>query len=124
MREIKFRVRMMDSDGYEGPFVYANLDEMIIWNSKNGRYYGSVNWKTLGEYKGLKDKNGKEIYEGDIISREYLVFGVNYESMNNVVIFLLGEFTTDSKKFTECGVEKLSDCEIIGNIYETPDLIK
>ena len=68
----------------------------------------------LMQYTGLKDKNGKEIYEGDVVA----------ESMRtDVVTYNLSGFIPFA--FADFGDEAYSaiDCEVIGNIYENPELI-
>jgi len=71
----------------------------------------------LSEYTGLKDKNGKEIYEGDVLR----AFDRNYEV--KIVI-------TNSRAFVDYGYseEHNGPCdswtEIIGNIYENPELME
>ena len=94
---------------------------------------------TVGEYTGLKDKNGKRIFEGDIVKNEWC-----FIKGNSIVRF--GEYKSlDSSNNYQCGhlgfyLEHISDfnkrtvrkdimyfankCEIIGNIFDNPELLK
>lgn len=76
----------------------------------------------LMQYTGLKDKHGKEIYEGDVITPLIL----NGTITHGLVGFLYGSFVARQigaeGMFTE--ISSLSKCEIIGNIYENPDLLR
>jgi len=68
----------------------------------------------LMQYTGLKDKNGKEIYEGDII-RVY--DGENTEVYYDDGCFLVLGFRADELYLHE------DTCEVVGNIYENPELL-
>lgn len=66
MREIKFRAK----DKYSNDWVYgslvANISEPQVVDDSG--YKTTIDVRTIGEYTGVQDKNGKEIYEGDIIA--------------------------------------------------------
>jgi uncharacterized phage protein (TIGR01671 family) len=126
MREIKFRVF---NHGIKAMYnVYGFNQRTIQWCNDDGSLggsfsYGKNNKKlfTLLQYTGLKDKNGKEIYEGDILGRigffhkVVINDGTNFYSYsvnNPQSIFILNKFSIDGYD------------EIIGNIYENPELLK
>ena len=67
----------------------------------------------LMQYTGLKDKNGKEIYEGDIV--KYQKFGLN----EYMIIKYLSRFAV----FNICDLNK-QDYEVIGNVYQHPELLE
>ena len=73
------------------------------------------------QFTGLKDKNGKEIYEGDIVEYEEPRFESGM--MKSEVIFSLGCFEVGGNSFSEFRHPDI-DLEVIGNTYENPDLLK
>jgi len=121
MREIKFRAW-----GAKNP-IESNKEEVdynpiVPYDWKLNDVFEDRDLIFM-QYTGLKDKNGKEIYEGDIVKSKS--HGLNYE-----IKFIEGGFCADKDNIyiptdinhfypsTGC------DIEIIGNIYENPDLLK
>lgn len=164
MREILFRgkpkneadyefLKTMYKDNCKNGFIYGSL---VI---RGNQYYICVNVpflentyeifsnvtlfevfpETVGEYTCLKDKNGKKIFEGDIVKNDWC-----FIKGNSIVRF--GEYkSSDSSNDYQCGhlgfyLEHMSDfnkrtvrkdimyfankCEIIGNIHDNPELLK
>jgi len=110
MREIKFRI--WDGNGfiYNGVTPFELIQNAVYDTTVMFSLQKKCIWQ---QYTGLKDINGKEIYEGDILK-------VQIPSLNiqtSEVIFYEGRFD-----FKSIAVTRLSDyveyCEIIGNIYD------
>ncbi len=138
MREIKFRGQIKDTKEWVyGTVAYSEdrketyIVEFLEWNSK-GKYAGyrfyEVIPETVGQFTGLTDKNGKEIYEGDV-----LLFDKN-PLENFVVKFFDGAFsgveiTTINKPISEqikmtAYYWSQFTHKVIGNIYENKELLK
>jgi len=81
---------------------------------------GIFDYKIM-QYTGLKDKNGKEIYEGDICKNgDYIKDAHSYNYRTEEVKYIEAEGCLVGWNYNADGMT----CEIIGNIYENPDLIK
>ncbi|MBF1486936.1 MAG: hypothetical protein HXN79_01235 [Prevotella pallens] len=140
-REIKFRGKRVNG----GEWVYG----MTISNGTIKRKINNIffevaenKWvgvlpETLGQYTGLKDKGGKEIYEGDILKTPrgfigQVVFGRAEEECRHKVFgrMVVDCYTTYGWIFVRgdgyrCAIDdELLEGEIIGNIHDNPELMK
>ncbi|EAF1642490.1 hypothetical protein CJJ33_14550 [Listeria monocytogenes] len=86
----------------------------------------------LMQYTGLKDKNGKKIFEGDIVAfseDDFHVFNsqVEYFSEDGYPAFDIkvpSDYYFDSNVFSEVSMSGLHEIEVIGNIHENPELME
>jgi len=119
MREIKFRVwDKLNKEMFNVESI--NFQERRVYRDTVS--YREFNDIELMQYTGLKDKNNKEIYEGDILFES---FGERYYR----VIFENGSFRAEFKgNFEEYSFDLIDvvaqSYEVVGNIYENPELME
>ena len=117
MREILFRGKTL----YEGEWITGYLSK----EPADSNYYiqpvgknicDVVNPETVGQYTGLLDKNGKKIFEGDIVKYENKIYEIKY--LEKYARFAP---SNESTVFMVCAFNHL---EVVGNIYDNPELLK
>ncbi len=145
MREIKFRGKRIDN----GEWVYGNLvkypktenwvPQSEIWffdDEGGGEHYYIVNPTTVGQFTGLKDKSGQEIYEGDICKYwmdsvwkyGYVLwdqggFALKVFRMEEKIVDVVFKFQAFIP-VPDDGEIMTDQFEVVGNIYDNPELLK
>lgn len=149
MRRIKFRAKTYEDRFYPdlapSKWVYgfiAQFPRDFTWMHISADNQVMVNTYTIGQFTGLHDKDGKEIYEGDIVlNKEIGGYGMEYVG---VVRYYeedcrFGIDTTTTNKFTtrllftdgecsfndgHCTIKYYNEYEVLGNIFDNPELLK
>lgn len=117
MREIKFRLRIKHRRG-DHPDMTMIVPLMGEQNGLIETPFNNGDWEVVSaeQYTGLKDKNGREIYEGDLLTHGPIT-GVSVvkwvETQQGPRLIAVPDYLPNWKH-----------CEIIGNIHENPELLE
>ena len=139
MREILFRGKRTDTGEWVEGDLFHNLildgvseketrigDVYFYGDEIHGTALYMVMPETVGQYTGLTDKNGKRIFEGDIIKHaergwKYEV-AFDYGAFGTVTVYPLGGRCVFAFYDSEYG-EDVAEYKVIGNIHDNPELL-
>ena len=148
MREIIFRGKRLDNGEWAEGFYISHLNAChYIIPFRTGGYEAMDNsfyvhkWfevdpSTIGQYTGLKDKNGKRIFDGDILHiakiadalggyyRPPLDYHVNVVVKWDLCAWMWETLCEDKRYISFPDAWCHYECEVIGNIYDNPDLLE
>ena len=136
MRDIKFRGFTINEEKYgngKDGWIYGNL--LLLDNKKaqiqdinDDNFFKFIDIKSLGQYTGLHDKNGNEIYEGDIIfikgETKLLDIKGKVEYSNILAQFIITNTGNIVNEAESLGDYEEEDIEKIGNVYDNPELLE
>jgi uncharacterized phage protein (TIGR01671 family) len=135
-RKIKFRAwdkytsKMLEQlGGISGSNSYISFLDFYYDNSEDRNFGSVINDLILMQFTGLLDKNGKEIFEGDLLQYD----GYNFKLINKEKIYQI-KYDDNLAQYYSCNLENSFDTflvvrawkesKIIGNIYENPELVE
>jgi uncharacterized phage protein (TIGR01671 family) len=135
MRTIKFRGKRLDNGEWvEGFYVqdpqYRHRIYLKPFQEATANTYYFVDPATVGQFSGLTDKNGKEIWEGDVLKRLHKTddskdgsWNIGDEMYRGPVVYSESVCAFVIRKGFDFKIEKATDLENIGNIHDNPELL-
>lgn len=119
MREYLFRGKTIANGKWSEGTLLVTKQGCCI--TPDATVYVAVDPETVGQYTGLTDKNGTKIFEGDIVKYGDTVHNVVFEQRNGTAYFGLVYSTLETLSFGY--YQDLKQIEVIGNIYDNPELL-
>ena len=142
MREILFRGKMDNGEWVYGSFCMDALEQfnglcgidgfIRLYDKGKGKMQTyEVDRETVGQYTGLMDKNGKRIFEGDIVAQNWYDYDEPRDDSFGKVVFCEYDCSFSVMDVNKDGFMPLGRCgsyhwevEVIGNIHDNPELLK
>ena len=131
MRQIKFRGReTAKPNRWMYGYVYEDKGTMFIWQkTENNMWPIECDTESIGQFTGMQDKNGKDVYEGDILRVPETmlnaeIYGVvEYEDNGFIVRSVRSGCKTDLAWVLRKRMEGEPMTEVVGNVTDNPELI-
>lgn len=116
MREILFRGKRIDS----GQWAESRCPDGVMCA---GTVINDFDQYTVGQWTGMTDKNGRKIFEGDVVNHRLMFYetirtGIVEYSDNFGAFFIIGSGYSDNQMYAFC------DFEVIGNRWDNPELME
>ena len=125
LKSIGEMVEVLEIDFYNKEVAYIWTEQVSDYELEQTREVDKIDDLDLMQYTGLKDKNGVEIYEGDVIS-ELSEQGEDWANhiLAEVVWHKVGFYGKEKGHEPEYPITEFVKGEVIGNIWENPELIE
>lgn len=129
MREITFRGKRVDNEEWVYGFLTRMWGKYHIIDENNENVAYEIIPGTVGQYTGVKDKNGEKVFEGDIVRYETIarngydgIYKVVFEDRNGCGYFGIAYSNIETCFF--CYSTPASQMEVIGNIYDNKEILE
>ena len=132
MREILFRGKRKDNGEWvKGGYFHLNGEEPLHIVVDGSGIYHTVDPDSIGEFTGLTDKNGRRIFEGDIVAQSWYDFDEPADDCFGEVIFSVADCSFSVLCFDKSAIMSMGkgcayhwEVEVIGNINDNPELLE
>lgn len=131
MHEILFRGKRLDNGEWAYGFLVKMFGAYHIIDKDDENTAYEVIQETVGQYAGLKDNNGKRIFEGDIVAQNWYDYDEPRDDSFGKVVFCEYDYSFSVMDVNKDGFMPLGRCgsyhwevEVIGNIHDNPELLK